>query len=131
MDAPARGVDADRRSRRRERAVGRAGSLGLHCRPRAAHLAREPRARAVDEAVKAKMLAALHLMCYARRPQAGGGWGAPREGPRCPEVPGCFPGALPGWPPPRAGRAGGAARGVPVTPGTSQGGVNPEVRPKK
>ena len=52
-----------------------------------------------------------YFLCYARRPQGGGGWGAPREGPRCPEVPGCFHGALPGWPPPRAGRAGGAARG--------------------
>ena len=46
-----------------------------------------------------------------------GGWGAPREAPRYPGVPKCFPGALPGWRPPRAGRAGGAARGVPVTPG--------------
>ena len=55
----------------------------------------------------------------------GGGGGAPREGPRCPEVPGCFPGALPGWPPPRAGRAGGAARGAPVTPGRRKAALIP------
>ena len=59
VDAPARDVDADRRGRRRERAVGRAGSPGLHRRPRVAHLAGEPRARAVDEVVEAKLLVAL------------------------------------------------------------------------
>jgi len=59
VDAPARDVDADRRGRRRERAVGRAGSLGLHRHPRVTHLAGEPRARAVDEVVEAKLLVAL------------------------------------------------------------------------
>ena len=62
-------------------------------------------------------------------------WGAPREGPRCPEVPGCFPGALPGWPspPPRAGRAHGAAPGCARQPGASSGSAIPSevMRPKK
>ena len=59
---------------------------------------------------------------------------APREAPRCPGVPGCrrLPArALPGWRPPRAGRAGG----VPVTPGRRQAalipGCAPQVWPKK
>ena len=61
------------------------------------------------------------IMCYAQRPQAGrGGWGAPREAPRCPRVPGCLPGALPGRRSPRASRAGGTAQGVPVTSGRFQ-----------
>ena len=64
------------------------------------------------------------MTCSVHCPSAGGArftgrtdplsrfTGGDIEGPRCPEVPGCFPGALPGWPPPRAGRARGAARGV-------------------
>ena len=59
MDAPARDVDANRRRRRCERAVGRVGSLGLHRRPRVAHVAHEPRARAVGEVVESKLLVAL------------------------------------------------------------------------
>ena len=51
-----------------------------------------------------------NLVCVAGRPR-GGEVGRTSGAPRCPEVPGCFLGALPGWPPPRAGRAGGAARG--------------------
>ena len=59
VDAPGRDVGTDRRRRRRERSAGRAGSLGLHHRQRAAHLASEPRARAVDEVAEAKLLVAL------------------------------------------------------------------------
>ena len=56
----------------------------------------------------------------------GGGWGAPREGPRCPEVPGCFPGALPGGGR-HLGPVGHVAlpRVVPATPGRRKAALVP------
>ena len=69
-------------------------------------------------------------------PGPGGGWGAPREAPRCPGVPvffsaGRFRGGRHLGP---GGRAGGAARGVPVTPRHRQAALIPgcaQVRPEK
>ena len=70
----------------------------------------------------------------ARRAEGGGGWGCTSgrpalSVPRCPGVPPAGRSRGPGWPPPRAGRACGAAPGCACHPGTSQGGVNPEVQP--
>ena len=70
----------------------------------------------------------------ARRAEGGGGWGCTSgrpalSVPRCPGVSPAGRSRGPGWPPPRAGRACGAAPGCARHPGTSPGGVNPEVQP--
>ena len=70
-------------------------------------------------------------MCGARRPQPGGGVGRTSGRPALSRGARVFPRGAPGVAA-TSGRSGGwRCPGCARHPGTSQGGVNPEVRPKK
>ena len=84
-----------------------------------------------EQQQRVALLVLCIIMCDARRPREGGGVGCTSGRPALSRGARVFPRGAPGVAA-TSGRSGGwRCPGCARHPGTSQGGVNPEVRPKK